>query len=239
MKCLQIGQIALDIECHEAAQPQKTRTNWTRRLPLHASMPREVFEAVHASRLAALRAEIAAVLSAPRSRFVLEIGCGNGHFLNAYAPTHPHELCIGVDLRQERIVKALRKRDRAGLRNLHFIRCEARDFLRELPVASQLLDIYMLFPDPWPKKRHHKHRLLTTEFLDELTARVGQGTHLYFRTDYRPYYDEALEVIAKHAAWRMLPPSPFPFEHQTIFQSRAAVFHSLSAEYMPSASPGG
>ena len=118
-------------------------------------MPREVFEAIRASRLAALRAALAVALRAPRARFVFEIGCGNGHFLNAYAAAHPDQLCLGVDLRQERIAKALRKRDRAGLRNLHFLRCEAHDFLRELPANAQLLDIYILFPDPWPKKRHH------------------------------------------------------------------------------------
>jgi tRNA (guanine-N7-)-methyltransferase len=196
-------------------------------------MPREVFEALRAGRLAALRTEIATTFHAPRARFVFEVGCGNGHFLSAYAAAHPDQLCIGVDLRQERIARALRKRDRAGLHNLHFLRCEAHDFLRELPADARLLDIYILFPDPWPKKRHHKHRLLTTEFLDGLTGRVGQGTHLYFRTDYRPYYDEANEVIARHAAWHLLPFSPFPFEHQTIFQARAATFYSLGAIYVP------
>ena len=202
-------------------------------------MPREVFEAVRAGRLAALRAEMAAALAAQPPRFVFEIGCGNGHFLNAYAAAHPHELCVGVDLRLERITKALRKRDRAGLHNLQFLRCEARDFLRELPAASRLLDVYILFPDPWPKKRHHKHRLLQAGFLDALSARAGPGTHLYFRTDDRPYYDEAASVIAGHGAWHLLPPGPFPFEHQTIFQSRAAVFHSLSAAYLPFVSPRG
>lgn len=196
-------------------------------------MPREVFEAIRAGRLAALRTEIATALHASRARFVFEVGCGNGHFLNAYAAAHSDQLCIGVDLRQERIAKALRKRDRAGLHNVHFLCCEAHDFLRELPVNARLLEIYILFPDPWPKKRHHKHRLLTPEFLDELTRRAGQGTHLYFRTDYRPYYDEAHEVIARHTAWHLLPPSPFPFEHQTIFQSRAAAFHSFGATLEP------
>ncbi|HUJ43524.1 MAG TPA: methyltransferase domain-containing protein [Opitutaceae bacterium] len=180
---------------------------------------------------------MAAALPASPPRFVFEVGCGNGHFLNAYAAAHPRRLCIGVDLRQERIAKAVRKRDHAGLRNLHFLRCEAHDFLCELPVAFRLLDVYILFPDPWPKKRHHKHRLLKTEFLDALAARAELGTHLYFRTDYRPYYDEACQAIAEHRGWRLLPPGPFPFEHPTIFQLRAAIFHSLSAEWLPPAAP--
>jgi tRNA (guanine-N7-)-methyltransferase len=145
-------------------------------------MPREIFEAIQTERLVALRAAMAAVLPPSQTQLVLEIGCGNGHFLTAYAAAHPARLCVGIDLRFERITKALRKRDHASLSNLHFLRCEARDFLRELPAGVQLLDIYMLFPDPWPKKRHHKNRLLQAEFLDELAARAGQGSRVLLRT---------------------------------------------------------
>jgi tRNA (guanine-N7-)-methyltransferase len=136
---------------------------------------------------------------------------------------------VGIDLRLERIAKALRKRDRAGLSNLHFLRCEARDFLQELPAGIRLLDIYLLFPDPWPKKRHHKNRLFQAGFLDELAARAGQGSRLFFRTDYRPYFEDAAAAVAAHPQWHFQPEGPFPFEHLTIFQARAPTFHSLSA----------
>jgi tRNA (guanine-N7-)-methyltransferase len=96
-----------------------------------------------------------------------------------------------------------------------------------------MLDTYVLFPDPWPKKRHHKNRLINREFLDMLATRAGQGSRLFFRTDYRPYYQEATEVISAHGRWQLLPPGPFPFEHDTIFQSRAASFHSLGAALAP------
>jgi tRNA (guanine-N7-)-methyltransferase len=192
-------------------------------------MPREIFDAIRNERLVALRATMAGILPQSEAPIMLEIGCGNGHFLNAYAAAHPDRLCVGIDLRLERITKALRKRDRAGLSNLHFLRCEARDFLHELPAGVRLLDIYMLFPDPWPKKRHHKNRLLQAEFLDELAARAGQGSRFFFRTDYRPYYDEALEIIAAHPRWLPQPAGPFPFEHLTIFQARSPTYHSLGA----------
>ncbi len=200
-------------------------------------MPREVFEAVHAARRATLRAELAAALPPDAAGLVLEIGCGNGHFLTAYAGEHPDTLCIGIDLQLERIGKARRKRDRAGRANLHFLRCAADDFLGELPAAIRLRDIYVLFPDPWPKKRHHKNRLVNPAFLDALAARAGQGSRLFFRTDYRPYYDEAAEVVAAHSRWRLLPSGPFPFEHVTIFQSRAPSFHSLGAVLAPPSPP--
>lgn len=192
-------------------------------------MPREIFEAIQAERRAELRSALAAILPAREPYLILEIGCGNGHFLTAYAAAHPEQLCVGIDLRLERIGKGLHKRDRAGLSNLHFLRCDACNFLRELPAGVTLTDIYMLFPDPWPKKRHHKNRLLQAEFLDELAARAGQGSRFFFRTDYKPYYDEALEIVAAHPSWHPQPAGPFPFEHPTIFQARAATFHSLGA----------
>ena len=192
-------------------------------------MPREIFEAIQASRRAELRSAFAAILPATGTPLVLEIGCGNGHFLTAYSAAHPEQLCIGIDLRLERTDKALRKRDRAGLQQLYFLRCEARNFLQELPVGATLTDIYMLFPDPWPKKRHHKNRLLQADFLTELGARAGQGSRLFFRTYYQPYFDEARETIAAHPVWRLMPDNAFPFEHVTIFQARAPVYHSLAA----------
>ncbi len=196
-------------------------------------MPRELFEAVRAARRAALRAELAAALPPATAGIVLEIGCGNGHFLTAYAAAHPGTVCLGIDLLLERIGKARRKRDRAGLANLHFLRCAADDFFAELPAAVRLQEIYVLFPDPWPKKRHHKNRLINPAFLDALAARAGPGSRLFFRTDYGPYFDEAAAVIAAHGRWRPLPPGPFPFEHDTIFQSRAPSFQSLAAEFAP------
>ncbi len=192
-------------------------------------MPREIFDAVQSARRAALRSELAAILPPAGARLVLEIGCGNGHFLTAYAAAHPDQLCVGIDLRLERIDKALRKCGRASLPNLHFLRGDVRNLLQELPADARLLDTYLLFSDPWPKKRHHKNRMLQTEFLDELAARAGQGSRLFFRTDFKPYFDAAHEVVAAHPRWRLQPPGPFPFEHTSIFQSRAATFHSLSA----------
>jgi len=141
-------------------------------------MPREVFEAIHAGRLTALRVEIAAVLPAPTARFVFEIGCGNGHFLAAYATAHPDQFCVGIDLRLERIEKALHKRARAGLGNLHFLRCDALDFLHELPAGACLSDIYMLFPDPG-RRNASQAPSLQGGVLGKLAARAGQGSRLF------------------------------------------------------------
>ncbi len=167
--------------------------------------------------------------------FTWEIGCGHGHFLTAYAQAHPNEVCIGVDIVSERIERAIRKRDRAKLSNLHFIHAEARLFLETLPANATFSRLFVLFPDPWPKLRHHKHRIMQPDFLSAAATRAGEGARLFFRTDFTPYYDDTKTVFQSHADWSVLSTDDAPsderwaFERETVFQSRAASYHSLIA----------
>src|ERR1017187_4331580 len=132
----------------------------------------------------------------PRAcRFVCEFGCGHGHFLTAYAFEHPTKLCIGIDLDRERIARATRKRERANSSNLHFIQADARLFLETLPDDMSFADVFILFPDPWPKKRHHKHRLIQPDFLSAIYRGAGEETRIYFRTDHEQYYADARSVF--------------------------------------------
>lgn len=162
------------------------------------------------------------------SYFVWEVGSGHGHFLAAYAQAHPEKLCVGIDIASDRVGRALRKRDRAGLDNLHFIRAEARFFLAALPNVVRLREIFILFPDPWPKLRHHKHRILQPDFLAAAAAHAADDCRLYFRTDYRPYFEDARRVVDEHPDWT-LAQAPWPFEFVSVFQSRAPEFQSLIA----------
>ena len=176
-----------------------------------------------------LRSELAGVFAAP-GPFTLEVGCGHGHFLTAYAGAHPGRTCVGIDLIGERIERARRKRDRAGLRHLHFIQSEARLFLEELPAGTIIDEVFILFPDPWPKARHNKHRILQPSFLAQLAEHASPGCALYFRTDFTPYHAAAREVLASDPAWRLVEQS-WPFEFATVFQQRASSHHSLIARY--------
>lgn len=172
-----------------------------------------------------------AVLFSRQPTFTWEIGCGHGHFLTAYAQTHPNEICIGVDIVSERIERAIRKRDRAKLTNLHFIHAEARLFLETLPDNAMFSRLFVLFPDPWPKLRHHKHRIMQPDFLSAAAKRAGEGARLYFRTDFTPYYEDTNVVFQSHPDWNLVTTNTetWPFEYETVFQSRAASHHSIIA----------
>lgn len=188
--------------------------------PLHAE--------VMSQRRSALSEACAAFLDSG-SEFVWEVGCGHGHFLTAYALAHPNSLCVGIDIELDRIERAERKQARARLPNLRFLRAEARDFIDALPQGARFSAIYMLFPDPWPKRRHHKHRLLDSRFLQAVGQRAGQGTRFYFRTDHEAYFVDAKKTFSTHADWAACPSPEWPFELPTIFQQKAAQYRSLVA----------
>jgi tRNA (guanine-N7-)-methyltransferase len=180
------------------------------------------------ARRATLRAELARIIP-EGARFVWEIGCGHGHFLAAYAAAHRDRLCVGVDQDIDRIRRATRKQVRARLASLHFVRAEARMFLEMLPPGASLAAIYVLFPDPWPKRRHHKNRLLQPDFLRALAVRAGEGTPLFFRTDHEPYFREVEADLRADPLWQPEPGTGWPFEEATVFQNRATAHLSLVA----------
>jgi tRNA (guanine-N7-)-methyltransferase len=174
-----------------------------------------------------LEDELSSLFPKPRA-FVWEVGCGHGHFLTAYAAAHPQSLCIGIDIASDRIERALRKRDRARLGNLFFIQAEARLFVESLPAHGTFSDLFILFPDPWPKLRHRKHRVLQPDFLSAIAPRAASYARLCFRTDHSSYFQEAVRVTQCHPDWGTSE-EPWPFEFGTVFQSRAAAFHSFVA----------
>lgn len=180
-----------------------------------------------ASRSAELKTQLQQILANTHG-FTWEVGCGHGHFLTAYAEAHPEEICIGIDLAADRIARAERKRTRSKLPNLFFIQAEATLFLDVVPPHVRICRLFVLFPDPWPKSRHHKHRVMQAAFLTQAAARAGDSCELYFRTDYRPYFDDTNTMIRAHSAWKHVT-APWPFEHATVFQTRAADYYSLVA----------
>ena len=188
------------------------------------------FLELRAGRVATLRNWLVETWPDPAA-ITLEIGCGHGHYLTAYAAQHPRAQCVGIDLVTRRIAKANQKRDKRSLQNLHFAKAEVREFLAAWPQHLSLERVFVLFPDPWPKKRHIKNRILQTSLLDALSAHAGNGTQLHFRTDHEGTFSWGLEVIAAHPRWEIRA-AAWPFENPSYFQDLLGPGQSLTAGYV-------
>jgi len=149
---------------------------------------------------------------------VLEIGCGHGHFIAAYAAANPKQYCVGIDLKNKRLRKSEKKREKRELNNLHFLKAEGCEFIEALDPTVRLNRIFILFPDPWPKKRHHKRRLIQDDFLSALSAHTSQEGNIYFRTDYQPYYEWTSEKIELSPYWIQDEKESWPFEEESYFE---------------------
>ena len=159
----------------------------------------------------------------------LEVGCGHGDFLAAFAAEFPEETCVGIDLKAKRLARARRKRERAELTNLYFVQAEAVEFLTVLPKGTSITRTFLLFSDPWPKRRHHKHRVMQPIFLHLLAERTVAGGRLHFRTDHTPYFDWAVKLVRGHAQWVIQRCAEWPLEESSRFQQMASSYDSFTA----------
>jgi tRNA (guanine-N7-)-methyltransferase len=181
-----------------------------------------------AARLAVLRDYLSGIPTA--HPIVLEAGCGHGHFLTAYATAHPGVYCLGVDLISKRIGRGERKRSRQELANLAFLKADIREVLAVWPSALKVERIFMLFPDPWPKARHHKHRMVQPDLLTALANHTAPNATFHFRTDHPDYFAWTVEQITSHPDWHLAQHLDWPFERITLFQERMGSYQSLTAQ---------
>jgi tRNA (guanine-N7-)-methyltransferase len=129
----------------------------------------------------------------------LEIGFGNGETLAQMAQAHPERRYLGVEVHRPGVGHLLLDLDRRGLSNVRVLRQDAVDLLTQgLPPAS-LAGVYLFFPDPWPKQRHHKRRILTPSFMDLLARVIGPGGTFHAATDWTPYAEQMLQVLSAAA----------------------------------------
>lgn len=134
----------------------------------------------------------------------LEIGSGHGDFLVQYAQNFPERFCVGIDLITQRIAKSNRKANRAHLSNITFLKARAEEFLECQPADFLWDEVIVLYPDPWPKNRHHKNRLFQVEFLSQLAQKVVSGAKIHFETDSLPYFQETCQRVDAHSNWQQI-----------------------------------
>ena len=157
-----------------------------------------------------------------------EIGCGHGHWLNTYAQLNPERVCLGIDLNTKRIEKSMHKKNLNKLPNLFFLKADANEFISFKPDEIKFSKIFIFFPDPWPKNKHHKKRLIQHSFLSLLISHTYKESQIFFRTDHVDYFKWTKSIIDVSADWR-LSNLQWPFEHQSYFQDLLPTFSSLSA----------
>ncbi len=122
-----------------------------------------------------------------RAPVALDIGFGDGEVLVEQASAHPECDYLGVEVHAPGIGHCLLQAESRGLDNLRLIRHDAVEVLQLQIGDASLERINVYFPDPWPKKRHHKRRLLQADFLALAASRLAPGGHLHIATDWQEY----------------------------------------------------
>lgn len=138
---------------------------------------------------------------------VLEVGFGGGEHLAAIAQAHPDTNFIGCEPFVNGVAMLLAKIDAHSLTNIRIHPGDARDLLDVLPAAA-LSRAYLLYPDPWPKKRHHRRRFMNPEALDPLARALSPGADLRVATDIEDYVRHALLQVDRHPAFKWTAKSP-------------------------------
>jgi tRNA (guanine-N7-)-methyltransferase len=153
------------------------------------------------------RLDLAALFPASQP-LAVELGCGDGSFLVNYARLHPERNFIGVERLLGRIRKLDRKGRRAGLTNLRGVRIESAYFLEYLLPPRSAAALHIYFPDPWPKRKHWRHRLINERFPRIAEQALAPGGTVYLRTDDRTYFEQMTAVFSASPVFRLVETPP-------------------------------
>ena len=168
-------------------------------------------------------AEARTLFAPPVDEVWLEIGFGGGEHLVHQAEAHPHAGLIGCEPFENGMARALAAIEVRNLANVRVYQGDARDILRCLPTAS-LNRVFLLYPDPWPKRRHLKRRFVSAGALDAIARVLEPGGVLRFASDIDSYVEWTLQHIAAHAAFADRTAdaaAPWPDWRRTRYETKA------------------
>jgi tRNA (guanine-N7-)-methyltransferase len=131
----------------------------------------------------------------PSRPLVLEIGFGMGETTATIAEAMQETNFVGVDVHKPGVGKLLGQIEKRDLRNLRLVHGDVIPLLQQYTAPECFDGVHIFFPDPWPKKRHHKRRLIQPSFVHLLTEKMRAGAYLYVVTDWADYADQILEVL--------------------------------------------
>ncbi|MBU0679042.1 MAG: tRNA (guanosine(46)-N7)-methyltransferase TrmB [Verrucomicrobia bacterium] len=127
----------------------------------------------------------------------IDLGCGKGRFILARAHAHPETNFLGIDRMLRRVRRVDRKAVRRGLSNIRLLRVDGYYAVSFLIPPQSVSTYYIFFPDPWPKKKHHDHRIFNREFMDAMHGTMTADGVFHFATDHLPYFEEVLKIVGR------------------------------------------
>ena len=154
---------------------------------------------------------------------VLEIGFGMGETTATIAAQHPENDYLGIDVHTPGVGSLLKRIAELNLANVRIVQHDAVEVLRDMIVPATFDAVHIFFPDPWPKKRHHKRRLIQPPFIALVCERMKPGAYLHAATDWQDYAEQILAVMSAEPqlANTARDYSPRPeYRPQTRFESR-------------------
>jgi tRNA (guanine-N7-)-methyltransferase len=128
---------------------------------------------------------------------ILEIGFGNGEALAAAATAHPENNYLGIEVHRPGVGSLLRRLETQDLHNVRVMLGDASEILAQRIPDASLTAVHLFFPDPWPKKRHHKRRLVQPEFAALVARKLEAGGYFHLATDWPAYVEHMVSVLSR------------------------------------------
>jgi tRNA (guanine-N7-)-methyltransferase len=159
----------------------------------------------------------------------VDLGCGDGSFLCELAQQFPEKNFLGIERLSKRVEKARRKAEK--IENVRVLRADTFDAVRYLLPENSVETFYLLFPDPWPKRRHQRRRIFTRDFLDSVAAALEPDGLLRVATDHFDYFQQMERPSRAHPQFEIVDPGDVVFpstKFERKFQEQGASIHRLT-----------
>ena len=140
--------------------------------------------------------------------FVLEIGFGDGDFLIEIAERNPEKNYLGIEIKTKRFKIAVKRSKNYDKENLKFLHMNANIAVEEIFLENTFSQVYINFPDPWPKDKHHKHRIINPEFLAKLSKIMQNDGVLELASDHKDYIEHSFDVFKDITFFKSMYPEP-------------------------------
>ncbi len=166
---------------------------------------------------------------------ILEIGCYMGKNIVEMSQNNPALNFIGCDITYKRVVKAARKIKNHKIQNAKIILCDGEKFILDAVPLSSLGGICIFFPDPWPKEKHEKNRIMDQEFVLQILHKLAPNGFFWFKSDSKAYFDHTCALMWKNGFQKtelnvsccpeILKGGPYETQFQKMFQEKGVPFY--------------